>query len=273
MKRVIAVIAAAVLWTGCGNNLAGPAGNSLLRPPSALTALSVDNAHVQVNWSAPGDASDTTFRGYIISWGTVTDTIAKTPLQFTAGPLSPGAVTFSIRSLLKSGQVSDPASITWAPAWRYDAAPIVLTEYNSALQSGVPGLDVGSGTSDPKSVGLQDANADSTLDIYLYGPGGSDLQLVSASVYNAGWHQTYFSTVSTPSADLNAPLAAFPQDNTFTAQTVTPADNTIYYVKATGNAGEVNYVRIHVHLLGGNFPNRQVEIRLSLQKISRLPYA
>jgi hypothetical protein len=272
MKLVLTVVVA-IIWAGCGNNLAGPAGTSILRAPSALTALSVDNAHVQVNWTAPADAADTTFRGYIFSWGTVTDTIARTAVQFTAGPLSAGAVTFSIRSLLRSGQMSDAAQITWAPAWRFDASPLVITEYNSALQTGLPGVDVGTATSDPQAVGFADPNADSTLDFYLYGPGGSSLQLVSANIYNPGWQATLFSTVSTLSQDLNAPLAAFPQDNTFTLTAVTITDNTIYYVKATGNTGAVNYVRVHVHLAGGSYPSRPANIRISLQRVSRLPYA
>ncbi|HTY59717.1 MAG TPA: hypothetical protein VMF59_12920 [Bacteroidota bacterium] len=272
MKTVLAV-AFAIICAGCGNNLAGPAGTPVLRPPSALTALSLDSTHVLVGWTAPADAADTTFRGYIFSWGTTVDTLPRTAVQFTAGPLAPGAVTFSIRSLLRSGQLSDAAQITWAPAWRFDASAVIVTEYNSALQTGLPGLDAGTATTNPHAVGFADVNADSTLDFYLYGPGGSSLQLVSASIYNPGWHQTLFSTVSTPSADLNAPLAAFPGDNTFTQTTVTLSDNTIYYVKTTGNAGEIYYVRIHVRLLGGSYPSRSADIRISLQRVSRLPYA
>jgi hypothetical protein len=274
MKTALYVIAAACLCAGCGNNLAGPAGTPLFLPPGALTALSVDSAHVRLGWTAPGGSTDTTFAGYVVAWGTVSDTIGKTALQFTAGPLARGATTFSVRSLKKGGGVSDPATITWAPAWRFDAVPIVVTEYNGALQSGSPGLDAGSATTDPRAVGLLDANADSTLDFYLSGPAGSGLQFVSASVYNAGWHQTTFSTVTTSSADLNAQLQVFPADNTFTLLSVTLTDNVIYYVRTVGNAGEVNYVRVHVHLVpGGAVPNRQVDIRISLQRVSRLPYA
>jgi hypothetical protein len=121
---------------------------------------------------------------------------------------------------------------------------------------------------------LLDANADSTLDFYLSGPAGSALQLLSAGAYNPGWHQTLFSTQTTPSPDLNAPLALFPPDNTFTLQNVTLADNVIYYAKIQGNTGEINYVRVHVHLIpGGAFGSRQVEIRISLQRVSRLAYA
>ncbi len=273
MKTVLLVLAV-VACAGCGNNLAGPAAPPLLLPPGGLTALSVDSAHVRLGWTAPADAADTTFKGYVLSWGIVADTLPKTSLQFAAGPLPRGAATFSIRSLLKDGKLSDAAQISWAPAWRFDAVPIVVTEFNTALQTGFPGVDAGTGTSDPKAVGLLDANADSTLDFYLSGPAGSPLQLLSAGAYNPGWHQTFFSTQTTASTDLNAPLAAFPQDNTFTLQNVTLADGAIYYAKIHGNTGEINYVRVHVHIIpGGAFGSRQVQIRISLQKVPRLLYA
>lgn len=274
MKTFLSMLAVVVACAGCGNNLAGPAGTSLLPAPGGFAALSVDSAHVRLGWTAPSVASDTTFAGYVLTWGTVADTLPKTSLQFTAGPLQRGATTFSIRSLLKNKQASDAAAITWAGAWRFDAVPIIVTELNSAQQTGSPGVDVGTSTSNPQSVGLLDADADSALDFYLSGPAGSPLQLVSAGLYNPGWHPTLFSTVATSSPDLNAPLAAFPADNTFTLQTVTLSDNTIYYVKAVGNTGEINYVRIHVSLIpGGAFPSRQVGISISLQRVSRLPYA
>jgi hypothetical protein len=274
MKCLLGVVAALILCEGCGNNLAGPAGSSLLRPPGNFAAFSIDSAHVSLSWTAPAAAAETTFTGYAVYWGSVSDTLPRSALQFTAGPLSRGATTFSIRALQKGESPSDPASITWAPAWRFDAVPITLSEYNSAQPGSTPpGLDVGTATTNPSALGFGDAGADSALDFYVYGPGGSPLQLLSASVYNPGWHQTFISTVTTSSLDLNAPISAFPGDNTFTDQTVTLSDNMIYYVKTTGNAGEIYYARIHVHLLAGSFPNRAIEVRISLQRVSRLPYA
>ena len=272
MKTVFLLIAV-VVCAGCGDNLAGPGGTSSLRAPSSLEAYSLDSAHVGLIWASSVSASDTTFAVYILSWGSVTDTLSALADRFTAGPLPRGATTFSIRSRLKNGQMSDAATITWAPAWRFDAVPIVVTEYNSAQQTGTPGVDAGTGTTDPRAVGLLDANADSTLDFYLWGPSGSPLQIFGAGVFNQGWHQTLFSTESTPASDLNAPLATFPPDNTFSLQSLTLEDYTVYYVKTIGNTGEINYVRVHVHILPGSYPTRQVEIRISLQRVSRLPYA
>ncbi len=273
MKTVLCTLAVAAVCAGCGNNLAGPGGSSPFGPPGGLAALSVDSAHVRLVWIPPSDAADTGFAGYVLAWGNVRDTLAKSATGFTAGPLQRGAMSFSIRSLLKNGQVSDAAAIIWAPAWRFDAFPITVTEYNSSQQTGNPGVDAGTGTTNPEAVGLLDANADSTLDFYLWGPSGSPLQLLSASVYNPGWHQTLFSTESTPASDLNAPLASFPPDNTFSLQFVTLEDYTIYYVKTVGNTGEINYARVHVHILPGTYPARSVEIRISLQRVSRLAYA
>ncbi len=275
MKNVLVLLAAAALCAGCGNNLAGPSGGNSLRPPTGLSALSVDSSHVRLSWTPSANAGDTTFAGYVVAWGIVADTIAKSAVQFVAGPLGRGAVTLSVRSILKSGLISDAVLITWAGAWRFDAVPIIVTEYSSAQQAGIPGVDAGTGTTNPRAVGILDADADSSLDFYVFGggPQSSPLQILSASNYNASWHQTLFSTITTPSMDLNAPLAAFPSDNTFISQALTLTDNTIYYAKVQGNAGEINYIRVHVHFLGGPAPGRQVAVRISLQKAPRIPYA
>jgi len=275
MTRAFILIAAVILWEGCGNNLAGPSSSSsALRPPTSLAALSLDSAHVRLSWTAPQDASDTSFAGYTVAWGSTIDTAGRSALQFTAGPLARGAATFSVRSLLKNGQASNAVSIAWAPAWRFDQSPVVVTEYNASLQSGTPGVAAGSAVRNPSAVAFSNPGiADTTMDFYLYGPAGGALELVSASVYSAGWHATTFSTQSTSSADLNAPLGAFPPDNTFTQQNVTVSDNTIYYAKISGNAGEFYYVRLHVHLTGGSFPSRTAEVRISLQRVPLLPYA
>ncbi|HUI10608.1 MAG TPA: hypothetical protein VL221_09795 [Bacteroidota bacterium] len=275
MKRALALIAAVMLWEGCGNNLAGPSsGSSALRPPSNLAALSLDSAHVRLSWTAAQNAADTSFRGYVVSWGATADTIAASATQFPAGPLARGAAAFAVRSLLKSGQASDAATITWAPAWRFDASPVVATEYNPSLQTGSPGVAAGSAVRNPSAESFSTPGvADTTMDFYLYGPAAGALEFVSASVYSAGWHATLFSSQSTASADLNAPLAAFPPDNTFTLSSVTLADDTIYYAKISGNAGEIYYIRVHVHLTGGSYPSRTAEVRISLQKVPLLPYA
>ena len=104
MKTVLTV-ALAIICAGCGNNLAGPAGTPVLRPPSALTALSLDSAHVVVAWTAPSDAADTTFQGYVFSWGTTVDTLPRAAVQFTAGPLPPNPPALLARKSL--GQLLD----------------------------------------------------------------------------------------------------------------------------------------------------------------------
>jgi len=274
MTRAFILIAAVILWEGCGNNLAGPSSSSsALRPPTGLAALSLDSAHVRLSWTAPQDASDTSFAGYVVAWGSTSDTVARTAVQFTAGPLARGAAAFSVRSLLKSGQASDAATITWAPAWRFDQPPMVVTEYYPSFQTGTPGVSAGSAVRDPALVGLIDIRADTMLDFYLYGLPTGPLQLVSANGHDVSWHATVFSTQMTASSDLNAPLAAFPADNTFTLQSVTATDNTIFYAKISGNSGDSYYIRVHIHLTGGSYPQRTAEVRISLQRVPLLPYA
>ena len=88
MKCLLGVVAAVILCEGCGNNLAGPGGSSLLRPPGDFAALSIDSTHVGLSWTAPAAAAETTFTGYAVYWGSVSDTLPRSALQFTAGPLA-----------------------------------------------------------------------------------------------------------------------------------------------------------------------------------------
>ncbi|HMK37989.1 MAG TPA: fibronectin type III domain-containing protein, partial [Bacteroidota bacterium] len=242
MKEIFTLIAVAIACTGCGDNLAGP-GTHSLSPPGSLAAFSADSTHVHLSWTPPAVASDTTFRGYVVSWGITSDTIPAAS-SFIAGPLVHTAIPFVIRSILKDGQVSSSVTITWAGAWRFDS-PITLTEYYPTIQTGAPGMSAGTSTTDPRVVQMLDPDAGTTLDFYLYGLAGAPLNLVSAAGYDRGWHQTVFSTTTTSSPDLNAPLAAFPPDNTFTQPTAIVAGNTIYYAKIPGNSGQIYYVRIH----------------------------
>jgi hypothetical protein len=79
--------------------------------------------------------------------------------------------------------------------------------------------------------------------------------------------------VSHASDDLNLALAAFPDPSTFTESAVRITDNTIYYARVAGDLGAAYYVRLHAHIIGGGQRAREVQLRVSLQRLSGVPYA
>ena len=271
MKRLIYALLAGAILGGCGKNLAPPSDNSL-QPPGNLTALSVDSAHVQIGWTASPNAADTDFAGYLVSYSTKTDTVVRTLLTDLAGPLPAGLSTFSVRSRTNNGLTSGAASITWAPAARFDTPPLTIYEYYQSVGGVICAVDAGSRTTNPLAVAIDVAGAPK-VDFYMEGLSGQPLQILSASLFSANLNATTFSTVTTASPSLDAPLAAFPPNSTFTQTTIALSDNTIYYAQVQGDPGEVNYIRFHIHLLGGGYPNRSAEVRISLQRVSRVAIA
>jgi hypothetical protein len=126
-------------------------------------------------------------------------------------------------------------------------------------------------------IDLTNPTVQQTMDFYVNG--GTEqieehLALWSAHLYFGNFNRTVFSTHTDASPSLDYALAAFPTDITFTKDSIAVVDNTIYYARVVGDPQEQNYVRIHVHVRPGTaFPNRAVEIRLSLQRVPGLLYA
>lgn len=266
------------LAVGCGDNLQTTAPVASFGPPTALRAFSRNQSSVTVQWSAAPGSSDSTFRGYIVQVGIRRDTLAKETLSFTATSLPLGESTFLISSLKTNGTHSDAATIRWAPAARFDSAYIVF-ESNTLASTRQEGFNVGTSTTDPSTmvIDLTDPVVQQTMDLYVNG-GTQQIQLPltlwSAHLYFGNFNRTFFSTQTNASPTLDYPLSAFPSDITFTKDSIAIVDNTIYYAKVIGDPQQINYVRIHVHIRPGtSFPNRVVEIRLSLQRAPGLLYA
>jgi hypothetical protein len=117
---------------------------------------------------------------------------------------------------------------------------------------------------------MEATNAGQLIDVFLAGGGlvapgvEAPLRLHSASVYSPGYSVARFSTIHHSSSSLNYFLDTFPTQ--FDSASVALADNTIYYVLVGGPNATYNVARLHVHLLGGAYPNRSVVINISLQK-------
>lgn len=151
MKSMCAVILLAGLLAGCGDNQSGPGQDFTLEPPAAVRAFSVDSTHVRVHWDKSVSASESSFGGYLLSWGTVTDTLSAAVLRFTAGPLPPGLTQFTLRSRRNDGRVSAPVSISWAPAYRFDAIPLVIYEIDDSTSGRPNGIDAGTQLTNPST--------------------------------------------------------------------------------------------------------------------------
>ena len=273
MKPSVASFLTALLLglcaVGCGDNISEPSSETPLNPPRYLLALSVDASTVRLKWSPPA-GSDSLLKDYVIVWGNRQDSVQKNlPTGYTVSGLPSGVTLFTIYARGIKGQKSDPASISWAPADRYDSA-FVLFEYDISNLNRASGMMAGSRSSNPKAV-IMDPNLPQSPDFYLTGPAGQPLELRSASLYLSAFKITLFSSVVDASPSLDNFLASFPAD--YAVGRIQVQDGKIYYARVSGDQGEGNYIRVHIHYLSGVFPNRSVEVRLSLQRVGGLLYA
>ena len=203
----------------------------------------------------------------------VTDTLSPAVLRFTAGPLPQGLTQFTLRSRRNDGRVSAPLAISWAPAYRFDAAPLVIYEIDDSTSGRPNGIDAGTQTLNPSTFFIS-PSAQGSMDFFLQGHAGQSLRLSSANQYSSGWNATLFSTETVTSSTLDTARAAFPADITFSLLNVPVTDNTIYFARVQGaGSGVFHFIRILVHDLGGSFPSRSIEVRLSLQRAPGVPSA
>jgi hypothetical protein len=276
-RPMIVTAMLAVLLQGCGPNEATDPVLSKIGPPQNLKSVSLNKTTVGLKWDPPLGASDSTFAGYAVQYGSHTDTLAKGSVTFAADSLAAGESAFIVSVRTKDGHSGDGVSIRWAPAERF-ASAITLTEYTPVEPSRLAGLRVGGKTTDPVAVAVNPATVDN-FDLYLYGGGSAPsalpLSFWSASLFSGGTYRTtMFSSVQYTSSTLDYYADAFPAPSTFTLTSVQVADNTIYYARVVGdNQSETHYVRILVQGTAGGFPARTLRVTLSLQRVPGLLYA
>ncbi len=278
MKTLSTCVILAVVLMGCGENLENPTPTTQFPPPTGLKALSVSQSSIRVQWTAPAGSTDSTFAGYIVQLNGRSDTIPPAALTFRADSLPAGVATFSVYALRTDGLRSDPASIRWAPAARFDTVYSVY-ERTTLVSTRPEGFNVGTSTTDPAVMVIDpdDPVVQQTLDLFFNGDSIETLQSLSmwsANLLLGTFHQTLFSTQTDAAPDLDFPLSAFPPENTFVMDSMTVVDNMIYYAKVVGDPQQVNYARIHLHIRAGTYPpNRIIEIRVSLQRVPGLLFA
>lgn len=267
-----------VLAFGCGDNLETPAPIITFGPPLNLKALSLNQSSISLQWSPSANAADSTFQGYIVQLGIERDTLPKTQFTFVADSLPAGESAFFIYSLRNDGLRSDAATIRWAPATRFDSVYEVY-ENVSPVSIRPEAFNVGTSTTNP-SVMVMDPNdpvVQQTMDLFFNGDSletRQSLSIWSANLLVGSFNATLFSTQSDASPSLDFPLGAFPAEDTFVQDSITVVDNTIYYVKVIGDPLQVNYARIHVRIKAGTiYPNRIIQVRVSLQRTAGLLYA
>jgi hypothetical protein len=266
------------MLAGCGENIETSNVAFTFSPPVDLKAYSLHASAVTLSWLASPDAGEASFLGYIVEVDGKEDSLSAVSLTYVADSLSAGASTFTVFAYRSDGPRSSGATIRWAPAARFDV-PVTLTEFSLQDPSRHSGLDVGSQSTDPGSLPLDqiDSSVTNLMDLYLFGGSGqieSPLALWSANRFLGTLKQTKFSTVAHSSTDLDLPLSSFPDIASFVRDTVIIAHNTIYYAKVQGDNADTLYARIHVSILPGlTFPNRVVQIRISLQRAPGVFYA
>ncbi len=271
MKKLLCTLAACILsLVGCGDNVE-PQPGPVFGAPLNVRALSVSDSEVKLFWSPPSGATASSMKGYQILYGSSQDTAQPTAISMMISHLPAGEVGFTLSAIMSDGSRSDAATIRWAPAARFDSA-ITLMEYYPPEAARASGLEIGNRTADPAALVISSA-MQPLMDIFLVGDGGQALELRSANLYLGTWNVTAFSTVSTAAASLDTSLAAFPAAISFTLASVPVMDNTIYYVLVTGAANERHYARVHVRGPAGVYPNRSVQIRMSLQRVPGTPFA
>ncbi|MDH4070378.1 MAG: fibronectin type III domain-containing protein [Ignavibacteria bacterium] len=269
----------ALVLAGCGEHIQDPQMAVTIGPPQSLGAVSQTGSSVTLHWSAGIGDGDPTFLGYIVDYGGIEDSVPKTQLGYLAESLPPGATLFNVHSYQSDGPRTDPATILWAPADRFEINAIVV-EYFLQAPGRISGFSMGSETRNPNSMAIEpiDTTVLGELDFYLYGSNGvveNPLSLYGAQLFRSDFRRTEFSTVSDSAANLNFPLGQFPDESTFVLDSVSVAENRLYYLRIRSDNGVDHlYGRIHVRISPGRiFPDRQVTINVSLQRTPGVPFA
>ncbi len=252
-------------------------------------AYSLNNTTVVIKWTKSLDENLSDFDGYLVRILTTAntlvrertvnknlDTLAVTDL--TAGTIYNFEVIAKAQSNSPRYINSDPVTIQWSPAWRFDTEgtiPIKIYESSSSTGFASGLIFYNPSTQQPKTVSLLSADS-SLIDVYLFTiSGSSNVELRSSHLYRSNRKITRFSTVSRDVNSLNDPLPSPPDTTTysqfqFRVDSVAVTSSKVLYFK--GNNG--NYGRILIErnpsngtLIWGTSPEQYLQVRLSYQSV------
>jgi hypothetical protein len=180
---------------------------------------------------------------------------------------------------------SNPVTIKWSPAPRLVddnfGLPIKVYETSSSSSFGSGLILFDPGLSKPKVVSVASPGGDALLiDAVLYTGTNNSVSLKSASMYNASWKLTRFSSVVRSATSLDDPRATPPDSTTYSAtsiqfDSVTVASSQIYYFKGdNGNYGRILVQRdITGRLIWGTSGEQYLNLIISYQTVPYNPYS
>ncbi len=289
----------AIILAACSDTTTGPADDTRTpgKPDSAM-ATTTNDSTIRLKWKASIDENDTAFVGYIVKMtgddgSTAMDTVAKNynPLQVTG--LDAGVIyTFEISSLFKNGNASASTVVSWSPAYRFTksadgVSSIKLYETTSDLGSGVDAYD--SELEGPKTLTVANGEfwtlgLDTRNDnVIIASPSEISYNYPSTPGYTE-ISQNYWDT---PSLDVIYDSQALNYDEgKFSTLSINLNDltsslsNNLVLIIRTKESGENNwhYAKVMVKKVNGEWlqgtaPNRYVEVEISYQTKSNVPYA
>lgn len=304
MSGMIAALAAFFV-VGCNENPDDP-GNGDGDEVAAVTnlgAVSLSSTSVGLAW----DASTTTGATYKVAWAEGTTSVGSADVSTTTttveGLTEGKTYVFTVTAVDADDNESDPVSVTWSPASRYnvDAAnttmEINIYEKDATRGSGLA-LDVASPYEGPRNISVSGTHTDAELalaQLAMYINTNGTVKIGPASGFTVAEYanvakfdqNTIVSDEATPVSSLNnwymngSLSGAMTQnrETPFTLDAVRTDGNGYGFVVRTGtSAANYHYARVFVKnnggkILQGDSPNRFVSLVISYQNTAGVPYA
>lgn len=292
-----ALVAVMFAFNACEEDTVSPTDPE----PSNVTALmanSIDDNTVHLMWTAPSDLDATLFQDYTVAYypkGTgatnapeLTTTEAGIPFEVTALDTDK-EYTFVVTTNYSDGQSSTGASITWAPAMRFntvDAETIKIYSHTSNFGSGL----ILSGEFDEPELATIANIVNWNLALDTKTSGNIKFGSASSTTYNGAATATNSAMITSsliPADGLSDVFDSQGLDSkSFALQTVelegvTPGNNDgfVLYAK-TDNGTDVHYAKIFIRyntsansVLFGTGNDQYAEVTISYQANAGFPYA
>lgn len=282
---------AALMFWACEDTTTTPDDNTPTKPaaPTKLMATSKNATSVILKWTASTSESDTKFAGYLLKvtgGNTMAPiSIAKGQTTYTVAGLEEGIeYTFSLQAKFTNDELSDPATIKWSPASRFELnendADIRIYETASSFGSG---LQFYGPNKLPKTLKVPEG---ANWTIGLSTKSGILLGSPKELDYNYGSTPTAATEIADVITGINSLDEIFDSQalsaKTFASKVIdlTKYNGNIAFVLRYKQVGKTdwNYAKVFVKYVGGSFlqgssPNRYINVIISHQAKTGVPYA